>query len=76
MCDEPIKTAFGGVVRERRLYQGVTQAQLAKTVGLSRQTMVTIEAGKANPKLTEVLRLAVALDIDLAPFLDMAYTGR
>ena len=71
VSEELIKSAFGVVVREKRLLRDVTQAELAGVIGISRPTLIEIEQGKKNPKLTDILKLSVALDIDLAPFVDM-----
>jgi putative transcriptional regulator len=45
-----------------RKAQGWTQQQLAESVGVSRQTVVEIEAGGYNPSTLLALRLAVLLD--------------
>lgn len=38
-------------IRERRGENGWTQEQLAEIVGVSRQTIISIESGKFNPSL-------------------------
>ena len=38
-------------VRLARLEKGLTQEQLAELVGVTRQTIILIEAGKYNPTL-------------------------
>ncbi len=49
-------------VRERRRALGLTQQQLAERAGVSRQTLVAIEAGRLTPSVAVALRLARALD--------------
>ncbi|MCS7256495.1 MAG: substrate-binding domain-containing protein [Thermomicrobium sp.] len=49
-------------VRARRQALGLTQQQLAERAGISRQTLVAIEAGRLTPSVTIALRLARALD--------------
>ena len=49
-------------VRARRQALGLTQQQLAERAGISRQTLVAIEAGRLTPSVTVALRLARALD--------------
>lgn len=50
------------VLRERRQQCGLTQAQLAKAVGVSRQTVVAIEGGDYAPSVYLALRIAALLD--------------
>jgi putative transcriptional regulator len=45
-------------VRHRRQLDGVTQEKLAERVGVTRQTIISIEAGKYNPSVGLALRLA------------------
>ncbi|MCL2515840.1 MAG: XRE family transcriptional regulator [Microbacteriaceae bacterium] len=61
----PTSTALAhlaGNVRRRRAELGLSQARLAEESGLSRRTIISIEAGEANIGLTAVDRLALALD--------------
>lgn len=48
-------------VRARRTEHGWTQAELGDRVGVSRQTINAIEAGRHDPSLTLAFRLAGAL---------------
>jgi putative transcriptional regulator len=48
-------------VRVARVGRDLTQAQLARTVEVSRQTIVAIEAGDYAPSVYLALRLAAAL---------------
>ena len=52
-------------VREFRKNLGLSQLELAKSIGVSRQTINTIENNKYNPTLELCLNLAKALDTDL-----------
>jgi putative transcriptional regulator len=45
-------------VKERRLVQGLSQAELAKELDVSRQTINSIETGKYVPSLPLALALA------------------
>jgi len=59
-----VKTTAGGRgnrVRPARVLTGKTQAQLAAEIGVSRQTMVAVEAGDYAPSVYLALRLAEAL---------------
>jgi len=54
---------IGALVRERRRERGLSQQALADSVGVSRQWIVAIEAGKARAELGLVLRLLNVLDL-------------
>ncbi|WP_407635380.1 helix-turn-helix transcriptional regulator [Nesterenkonia massiliensis] len=49
-------------VRERRKSLGLTQAQLAEAIGVSRQTIISIERSDYAPSVYLALRLAVRLN--------------
>ena len=52
-------------VREFRKNMGLSQLELAKSIGVSRQTINMIENNKYNPTLERCLNLAKALNTDL-----------
>ncbi|WP_016996023.1 helix-turn-helix transcriptional regulator [Kocuria atrinae] len=52
-------------MRSARAAKGLTQADLSKLVGASRQTVSMIEAGAHNPTLRLCIDIARALDTDL-----------
>lgn len=62
---------IAAVARGRRLDLGLTQAELARRVGVSRKWLVEFEAGKPSAELGLVLRvldeLGVALDLSNQP---------
>lgn len=61
---------FGGRLRERRRKAGMSQAQLAQRVGLSRTSITNIEKGHQQVSLHLFLSLAGAVSADpwdLAP---------
>lgn len=49
-------------LRAARAEKGLSQTQLAELVGVSRQTISSIETGQFNPTAKLVLILCVALD--------------
>jgi putative transcriptional regulator len=49
-------------LREERVRRGLTQAQLAESIGVSRKTINTVENGIFVPSTVLALRLARALD--------------
>jgi transcriptional regulator with XRE-family HTH domain len=52
-------------VKQLRDARGMTQAQMAKLSGLPRATWANIESGAANPTLTVLHRLAMALQVSI-----------
>ncbi|MBB1079259.1 helix-turn-helix transcriptional regulator [Limosilactobacillus sp. STM2_1] len=52
-------------VRQYRKQQKISQLELAKRIGVARQTINLIENNKYNPSLELCLNLAHALDTDL-----------
>jgi len=49
-------------IREYRLRHGLTQEELARAVGVSRQSINSIERGRYMPSLTLALRFAQFFD--------------
>lgn len=56
---------FGKIVRERRERLGLSLSEAAERCGLSIRGLELIELGDSDPKLSNVLRIAAALNIDL-----------
>jgi len=53
------KSSVSNKVREMRFLRGeMTQEQLAKEIGVSRQTVIAIEQGRFCPSLESALRMA------------------
>ena len=52
-------------VKDYRLLLGISQLELAKAIGVSRQTINMIENNKYNPSLDLCIDLAKALHTDL-----------
>ena len=53
--------ALGNTLKERRSAAGLTQAELAERVGVSRKTINTVENGVFIPSTLLALKLARAL---------------
>ncbi|MBN2069774.1 MAG: helix-turn-helix transcriptional regulator [Opitutales bacterium] len=52
------------LIRQYRFENGeMTQQVLADTVGVSRQTIISLEAGRYNPSLMLAYRIARAFDL-------------
>jgi len=52
-------------IRSRREEAGVTQAELARRVGVTRQTLIAIEQGKYSPTLELAFQIARAFGVGL-----------
>lgn len=63
-------TDFGGRVRAAREAQGLTQEQVAERSGVHATEVSRIEAGKRDPKVSTLLRLAAALETSPGSLLD------
>lgn len=79
MVGDPVYRAFGSAVSARRKALGLTQAQLASKVKMSRASIANIESGRQNILLHHVYALAAALDFakvaDLLPPLPQKSIG-
>jgi transcriptional regulator with XRE-family HTH domain len=62
MAGDPVYKAFGNAVSTRRKGLGLTQAQLASKVKMSRASIANIESGRQNVLLHHVYALAAALE--------------
>lgn len=57
---------FGRRVRDRRMELGLSQEELAERAGLHRTYISSLEQGRRNVAVHNVVRLAEALDLDPA----------
>ncbi len=65
------RTRFGTVIRNLRDGLGMTQRDLAKSVGVSGAYIALLETGKRkNPSLVILSRLARALEVELVELLE------
>jgi transcriptional regulator with XRE-family HTH domain len=64
--NHPELREFGRRVRDRRVELGLSQEDLAERAGLHRTYISSLEQGRRNVAVHNVVRLAEALDIDPA----------
>lgn len=64
MADDRVHKRFGSSVRTRRMRAGLTQDQLAATIGLSRTSIANIEQGRQQVLLHHAWAIARALKVD------------
>ena len=56
---------FGRIIREKRERKGYTLMKMAELCDMSLKGYELIELGDSNPRLTNVVKIAKALDIDM-----------
>ena len=54
-----MKNKIVNKIKEFRIAKGMTQEELAKAVGVSRQSIISIERGRHTPSLALALQLAL-----------------
>ncbi len=64
---------FDALTETRSMKKKLTQQALAKKSGIAQPTIARIEAGRANPTLLQVVKLAHALDLKIK-FEETKYT--
>lgn len=65
-----IPVRMGENVKAARRQRFMTQAQLAKTAGLSQRTLVNIETNRVQPHFSTILKIAEALGVDPSELVD------
>jgi putative transcriptional regulator len=59
-------------IREQRVQRGLSQADVAAALGVSRQTMISIEGSRYLPSLPLALRIARFFDMQVDKMFDLA----
>lgn len=62
--------SVGNCVREQRTEVGLTQADLAAALGVSRQTVISIENGRYLPSLPLAFRIARLFEVPIEQLFD------
>jgi putative transcriptional regulator len=57
-------------VREQRAQRGLSQAELAGALGVSRQTVISIESGRYMPSLPLAFRIARFFELPVEKMFD------
>ncbi len=70
-----IYSTLGALIKEHRNQKGLTQAELAKKVGLPRTGIANIEAGRQRLYLHTLINIANALDINICSVIDQIKPG-
>jgi putative transcriptional regulator len=62
----PAPPPIRNTIRTLRFHAGeMTQAQLAEKIGMTRQTIAAIEAGKYSPSLEAAFRIAAVFEVEI-----------
>lgn len=69
---DPIYARLGGIIRRRRDQIGMTQAELANGVGLSRTSVTNIERGRQPMLVHQLCALANILRVDVCDLVSEA----
>ncbi|WEL18345.1 Transcriptional regulator, xre family [Halorhabdus sp. SVX81] len=65
---------FETTIKDRREQAGLTQAELADRVGVTRQTILYVEKGEYNPSLELAWRIAREFDARVEEVFDLPET--
>ena len=68
--------AIGARIRDLRLATGRTAADVARDVGLARPNYSRLEAGRHEPRVQTLVRVAAALEVPLAALFEAATSRR
>lgn len=66
---------FGSFIREKREYLNYSREYLAEQCSLSDKCIANIERGKSNPKLSTVLELCCACNINIGELSEVVMIG-
>ncbi len=61
------------ILRDLRSQAGLTQADLAVRLGVSRQAVIAIEAGKHSPSLDLAYKIAAVFDLPVEAIFENPY---
>ena len=76
MTSVPLAVQFGACVRQLRMARGQSQEVFAERCGFFRTYLSRIETGRANPTLSAIEVMAVALDLTVVElFTEVANTS-
>ena len=64
--NQPIEKRFGHRIKEIRMFQKISQEELAWRSGLSKNYISDVENGRRNVSLRAIEKFAIGLDVDMA----------
>lgn len=63
---DDITVRFGNRLKELRAQKGISQEKFALQIGMNRTYYASVEAGRRNVSLRNILKIAEGLDISLS----------
>ncbi|MFJ8153999.1 helix-turn-helix domain-containing protein [Streptomyces sp. NPDC094468] len=69
------RRTLGERIADLRAPLGIRQDRLAELTGISRRTIQRIESGEGDPRYSELIRIAAALDEDVAVLISGSAQG-
>ena len=66
--EKKILIALGKKIKEIRLRKKISQTEIAYRCGFDKSNYNTIEAGKRNPTITSLIKIANALETSIVEF--------
>ena len=70
MKKEKLLKKLGARIKQIREEKGITQAELANSIGKDQQSLQRLEKGNINPSLYYLSEIAIGLEIDLSQLLE------
>jgi transcriptional regulator with XRE-family HTH domain len=71
----PVAEGLGARIREAREWVGMSQAELARRIGLSKTAMNDIETGDTDPRASRITAIALELDVSADCLLGLSVVG-
>jgi putative transcriptional regulator len=69
MKKEKLLRKLGARIKQIRQEKGITQAELANSIGKDQQSLQRLEKGNINPSFYYLLEIAIGLEVDLSELL-------
>lgn len=61
-----VQRIFGNTIRQFRVGRGMSQEQLALSIGMDRTYYASVESGKRNISIQNIAKIAKGLDVDIS----------
>lgn len=71
MKEQDVGKRIGANLRQIRMSRGISLEALAKQIGVSKQTLIKIERGEANPTLSVIWRISNGLEVPITALLSL-----
>ncbi|TCC99102.1 XRE family transcriptional regulator [Pedobacter frigidisoli] len=70
MTEEELLKNIGQRIKELRKQQGMPQIELAVELNYEKSNMSRLESGRVNPRVSTLLKVAQALNVELKDLID------